>query len=272
MNHVTGNPIEPTVAELFDLRGRSALITGGSGYLGRSLSTALAEAGARVAIGSRDKFRAEQVASRLPCPARQDHCGVVLDYLSEPSIVAGAAAAAKKLGAIDILVNNGHAALNQDWRDVSYEQFTRQLANAGGYFLLSRIVRDQAVARGTPASIVMMGSMYGLVGSYPDSYTGISQASPVAYHTLKGGLHQMTRHLAVYWAADGVRVNAICPGPFPDPARASEAMVDRLRERVPLGRMGEPSELKGAVVFLSGSASSYMTGQLLVIDGGWTAW
>jgi len=117
----------------------------------------------------------------------------------------------------------------------------------------------------------MLGSMYALVGSYPDAYAGICQASSVAYHTLKGGIVQMTRHLAVYWAKDGVRVNTLTPGPFPAPT-APRAMVERLCTKSPMGRMGRPDELKGAVVFLASDASGYMTGQNVVIDGGWTAW
>ena len=121
------------------------------------------------------------------------------------------------------------------------------------------------------ASIIMLGSMYGSVGSYPDAYEGVSPASPVAYHTLKGGILQMTRHLAVYWASKGVRVNSLSPGPFPAPS-APRGMVQRLEKKSPMKRMGKPDELKGAVVFLASQASSYMTGQNLVIDGGWTAW
>ncbi len=114
-------------------------------------------------------------------------------------------------------------------------------------------------------------SMYGLVASYPDAYEDICPASPVAYHALKGGIIQMTRHLAVYWAKDRIRVNCLSPGPFPSD-RAPAAMVERLCTKSPLGRMGQPHELKGAVVLLASDASSYMTGQNLVIDGGWTAW
>src|SRR4029077_4481791 len=106
---------------------------------------------------------------------------------------------------------------------------------------------------------------------YPDAYADVADASPVAYHALKGGIVQMTRHLAVYWAKDGVRVNCLSPGPFPS-EKASREMGEGLIAKSPMGRMGRPDELKGAVVFLASSASSYMTGQNLVIDGGWTAW
>ena len=98
-----------------------------------------------------------------------------------------------------------------------------------------------------------------------------SVASPVAYHALKGGIVQMTRHLAVYWARDGVRVNCLSPGPFPSDNAPAE-LVTRLKEKSPMKRIGHPDELKGAIVFLASDASSYMTGQNLIIDGGWTAW
>jgi NAD(P)-dependent dehydrogenase (short-subunit alcohol dehydrogenase family) len=117
----------------------------------------------------------------------------------------------------------------------------------------------------------MIGSMYGVVGSYPEAYEGVVPASPVAYHALKGGIVHMTRHLGVYWAKDGVRVNCLSPGPFPGPA-ANATMVERLTTKSPMGRMGRPEELKGALVFLASEASSYVTGQNLLVDGGWTAW
>jgi gluconate 5-dehydrogenase len=117
----------------------------------------------------------------------------------------------------------------------------------------------------------MLGSMYGLVGSYPQAYESVGPASSVAYHTLKGGILQMTRHLAVYWAPDRVRVNALSPGPFPAPA-APTALVQRLVAHSPMRRIGQPHELKGAAVFLASDASSYVTGHNLVVDGGWTAW
>lgn len=151
------------------------------------------------------------------------------------------------------------------------EQFNRHMVNATGYFLLARQLRDHAVARGGGGSVVMIGSMYGVVGSYPEAYEGVSIASPVAYHALKGGIVHMTRHLAVYWAKDNVRVNCLSPGPFPPP-RIPEALVERLCAKSPMGRMGRPQELKGALVFLASPAASYMTGQNLIIDGGWTAW
>ena len=262
---------EPTVRSLFDLSGKTSLITGASGYLGRAMARALAEAGSRVVVTSRDVDRASDAANSLPDPGGLGHVGVVIDQMDHDSIQRGFAQAVEKTGRIDILVNNGNQAEAGDIADVTADEFNRQLANATGYFLLARMLRDHAVAQKRPASVIMLGSMYGMVGSYPDAYAGICPASPVGYHALKGGIIQMTRHLAVYWAGDGVRVNCLSPGPFPPP-RISEALVERLKTKSPMRRMGLPHELKGAVVFLASEASSYMTGQNLVIDGGWTSW
>lgn len=259
------------VQELLSLRGKTALITGATGHLGSAMATALAEAGARVIVSSRDRERAEEVVRHLPVEDGRRHEGIALDHLDEASIADGFSEAVERGGAVDILVNNGHAALGADWESVTAEQFSEHLTNATGYFLLARHFRDHVVARGGKGSLILLASMYGLVGSYPDAYAGVCPASPVAYHALKGGILQMARHLAVYWARDGVRVNALSPGPFPT-EKAPGTMVERLAGKSPMGRMGEPSELKGPIVFLASDASSYMTGQNLVIDGGWTAW
>ena len=262
---------QPTVHELFDLSGKVALVSGGSGHLGSAFANALAEAGAQVVVTSRDQQRANAAADSLPKVKAGNHLGVVLDQTQTDSIEQCFETAHQQLGPIDILVNNGHDPGASDWAQVSPEEFTKQLANATGYFLLARLVRNQAVERNASASVILIGSMYGVVGSYPDAYQGICPASPVAYHALKGGLIQMTRHLAVYWAKDRVRVNCLSPGPFPSPA-APQEMVKRLQQKSPLGRMGMPHEVKGALLLLASDAGSYITGQNLLVDGGWTAW
>lgn len=261
----------PTVQQLFDLTGRTALVTGASSPLGFAMASALAEAGARVIAASRDLKKASATASKLGGAEQGKHLPAAINQMNEPALQRGFASALKKAGSIDILVNNGHEVLAADWRTVTAAQFNRQLANQTGYFLLARLVRDHAVERKARASIIMLGSMYGQVGSYPEVYEGISNASPAAYQALKGGIIQLARHLAVYWARDGVRVNCLSPGPFPS-SSAPQQLVKRLKARSPMRRMGQPHELKGAIVFLASDATSYVTGHNLVVDGGWTAW
>jgi len=259
---------EPTVGRLFDLTGRTALVTGATGHLGSAFARGLAEAGARVVVSSRRLEAAREAASSLP---GEGHAAVALDYLDPPTIDAGFTAAVEAAGSVDILVNNGHAGDASDWTNVTAEAFNRQLSNATGYFLLSRKFREHVVERAAGGSIVMIGSMYGVVGSYPDAYEGVCPASPVPYHALKGGIVHMTRHLAAYWAKDGIRVNCLSPGPFPKSTAPAE-MVARLCAKSPMGRMGHPEELQGALLLLASDAGSYITGQNLLVDGGWTAW
>ena len=260
---------ETTIQQLFDMNGQTVLITGASGYLGRSMSRAFAEAGATVVCGSRDLSRAEAAAAALPGDG--PHFGVELDHMQEDSINSGFAAAVAAAGKVDVLINNGQQGHAMDVTDVTAEAFSQDLQNATGYFLLARKLRDHVASRSAAGSIVMIGSMYGVVGSYPDAYEDICTASPVQYHTLKGGIIHMTRHLAVYWAKDNVRVNCLSPGPFPSEA-APAGMVERLVKKSPMGRMGQPEELKGAALLLASPAGSYITGQNLLVDGGWTAW
>jgi gluconate 5-dehydrogenase len=262
---------ERNVLELFRLRGRVAVVTGGRGHLGSVLARALAEAGSRVIVTSRDAKRADAVARFLPNSSGEEHFGVALDQTDASSIDQCVEAVLHKAGQIDVLVNNAHEAISHDWETITSEEFSRHFANITGYFLLARHVRNQAVERGASASIVMLGSMYGVVGSYPDAYQGLGPASPAAYHALKGGIVHLTRHLAVYWAKDNVRVNCLSPGPFPSEA-ANPQMVERLAGKSPMGRMGKPHELKGALLLLASDAGSYITGQNLIVDGGWTAW
>src|SRR5688500_12654614 len=224
-----------TVQELFDLSGRVVLISGASGYLGTAMSHALADCGASAVASSRHPAKLQPLLRDLP-PARggPKHLAVAIDHMDPASAERGFNDAVSRAGRVDVLVNNGHEGLGADWRTVTPEQFTRQLANATGYFQLARMLRDHAVSRGAPGNVVMIGSMYGLVGSYPDAYEGVATASPAAYHTLKGGIIHMTRHLAVYWAKDRVRVNCLSPGPFPSDA-ANRDMVARLEKKVPMG-------------------------------------
>ena len=261
-----------TVQELFDLSGKVALVTGGTGYLGTAFGNALAEAGASVVISSRDQARGREAAEKLPSPGGAAHHAVELDQMDSGSLRGGFEAAVAAAGQVDILVNNGLDAEGKDLTEISFEEFARHQANNAGYFELARLLHDHAVQRAARGSVINLGSMYGQVGSYPDAYEGICSASSVAYHSLKGGTIHMTRHLGVYWAKDKVRVNCLSPGAFPNMSGAPADMVKRLEGKCPMGRMGEPTELKGAILFLASDASSYMTGQNLTIDGGWTAW
>ena len=171
----------------------------------------------------------------------------------------------KQVGQVDILVNNAYGGTAPDIDNATAEDFDNAYhTGVTAYFLLAREVVDHLRCRGAAGSIINIGSMYGVVASYPDAYADLPANSPPNYHGLKGGVVHLTRHLAVYWAKDNVRVNAISPGAFPS-QKVHDTMpdfVERLEQRVPMGRMGSPHELKGLVVLLASDAGSYLTGRI----------
>ncbi|MCX6044638.1 MAG: SDR family oxidoreductase [Chloroflexi bacterium] len=263
---------EKTVQELLNLQGKVVLLTGAAGWLGSAMSRALAEAGATLAVTSREAQRAQTFAASLPGAG---HIGLAFDQGDTDSIPGLVQQVVEQLGKIDILVNNAYGGAGPSIEKSTAEDFDRAYhVGVTAYFILARAVADHLRGRQAPGSIVNIASMYGVVASYPDAYVDLPVNSPPNYHGLKGGLVHLTRHLAVYWAKDKIRVNAISPGPFPTATTqaAQPEFIKRLEQKVPMGRMGDPAELKGLIVLLASDASSYITGQNILVDGGWTAW
>ena len=263
---------ERNVLDLFSLRGRVAIVTGACGWLGSAMSRALAEAGATMVVTSRDGEQAAQFAASLP---GEGHIGIGFEQGDTDTIPGFVADVVQRLGRVDVLINNAYGGTAPDIDNATAEDFDRSYhTGATAYFLLAREVTNHLRERGAPGSIVNIASMYGVVASYPTAYEGLPTNSPPNYHGLKGAVVHLTRHLAAYWAPYNIRVNAISPGPFPktDTITKLPEFIERLEQKVPLGRMGQPEELKGAVVLLASDAGSYITGQNLLVDGGWTAW
>lgn len=263
---------ERTIHDLFNLQGKVALLTGAAGWLGSAMSRALAEAGATLVVTSREADKAQAFAATLP---GSGHLGLGFDQGDTDTIPGFVEQLVERMGKIDILVNNAYGGTAPSIDTATAEDFDRAYhTGVTAYFLLARAVAHHLRSRGAPGSIINIASMYGVVASYPDAYTDLPVNSPPSYHGLKGGLVHLTRHLAVYWAKDRIRVNAIAPGPFPTDKTQSRlpGFIDRLDQKVPMGRMGRPEELKGLVVLLASDAGSYITGQNILVDGGWTAW
>ncbi len=263
---------EPTIQDLFNLQGKVAVLTGAAGWLGSAMSRALAEAGATVVVTSREADKIEAFAATLP---GSGHIGLGFDQGDTDSIPSFVEQVLAKTGKIDILVNNAYGSTAPSIDNATAEDFDKAYhVGVTAYFLLARAVANHLRSRQSPGSIINIASMYGVVASYPDAYTDLPVNSPPTYHGLKGGLVHLTRHLAVYWAKDNIRVNSISPGPFPT-AKTQNALpefIGRLEQKVPMGRMGRPEELKGLIVLLASEAGSYITGQNILVDGGWTAW
>lgn len=260
--------------KLFDLTGQTALVAGGGGYLGEAICRALGAHGAKVAVGDVSETPAQRTADAVAADGGRA-VAVRLDCAQEASIEEALDQAESALGPVTIVVNCAMAATGKTHDELSGEDWVACLkVTLVGEFLLSRAAARRMIRRQSPGSIVHFGSMYGIVSPDPRAYDEQVAVNPPDYGAAKAGVLQLTRYQAVLWGKDGIRVNAVVPGPFPNPKVQAEhpAFVQRLQQRVPLGRVGGSEEIAGAVVYLASPAASFVTGTALVVDGGWTAW
>jgi NAD(P)-dependent dehydrogenase (short-subunit alcohol dehydrogenase family) len=185
---------------------------------------------------------------------------------------------AGKAGRLDVLANCAAKCKTPEIDNISFDDLQFSFESASAFL----VTAQQAVIhmrRNGGGRIINIGSMYGHVTGYPDVYKDLMPPNPLPYQAAKAAVHHMTKYMAVYWAKDNIRVNAISPGPIPNPGKtgysenpAFRTFVERLSQRTPLGRVGKPEEFKGPAVFLASAASSFVTGQILFVDGGWTTW
>ena len=267
--------------EIFDLTGKVALITGGTGIQGSRISRALASFGANVLIADLCAERVDADARKIKRDFGTDAEGVVCDVSQPDQVEAMVAHAVNRFGQIDVLHNNA-ATKSKNPGDffVPFEDFSynvwRQImsVNLDGMFLVAQAVGKQMISQGK-GSIIQVSSTYGVVG--PDfgiyqgsEYMGYEITTPAAYSASKAAVIGLTRYLATYWADKGVRVNTLVPGGIE--SGQNETFQKNYSTRVPLGRMAKVDEMVGAVIFLASDTSSYMTGQMIVVDGGWSAW
>ena len=272
------------MSDLFSLKNKVAIVTGALGLLGKQHCIALAEAGADVVVTDVDGKGCEAFAVQLGLATSTQTMGIGADITQRASIEMLRDRVYEKHGAIDILVNNAAvndafenpaaAAEQSKFENYPYELWQKSLdVNVTGTFLCSQVIGGMMANRGR-GSIINIASTYGIVGPDQSLYakpdgTQSFYKSP-SYPTTKGAVIAFTRFLAAYWAKNGVRVNALSPGGVEN--GQDKTFIDNYSARTPLGRMAQPTDYKGALVFLASDASSYMTGANLVVDGGWTAW
>ena len=255
---------------LFSLRGHHALVTGASSGLGVECAHALALAGADVALIARRTDRVEKLAHELAHKYGSKAVGVGADVGVDADIDRALGAATRALGGeIDILVNNAGVSPTGRAENFKRESWDNAIAvNLTAPMVLSQRVARNLIAAKKPGRIINMVSIYATVAS------SVYRLS--AYAATKAGLANLTRQLAVEWAPYGILVNAIAPGWIPTEGTAGgiakAGNKERMEQFTPLGRLGTPEEIRGAVVFLASSASSYVTGAVLAVDGGYTAW
>jgi NAD(P)-dependent dehydrogenase (short-subunit alcohol dehydrogenase family) len=264
------------LASRFDLTGRVALVTGGAGALGTAISEALAEAGAITVIAGRNMVRGKALAAELG-ERGLEVLAVTLDLSDNESIQAAVDVVLQRFGRFDILVHNAVArfaykpevvaGLGVAPDTTAWEQ--AMCVNATGYFALTQLAIQQMRKQGY-GNIISIASIYGSLASDPHLYpSSRPERFRPDYYFAKAGVINFTRYLAVMFARFGIRANCISPGPIDTgPRPADQATL--LTQRIPLGKLGTPDDIKGAIVFLASDASSWMTGHDLVLDGGFT--
>jgi len=253
-----------TIQQLFDLKGRTALVTGGSRGLGLQIAHALGEAGARIMLSSRKASDLEEAAADLQS-AGIDARWIAADCAREDDIHQLADQTLERMGDVDILVNNAGAAWGAPAEDHPVEAWDKVMnLNVRGYFLLSQRIAKRSMIPRKSGRIVNIASIAGLGGNPPEMTT-------LAYNTSKGAVITFTQALAGEWGKYGINVNAICPGFFP--SRMTKGTLERLGEdklaaHAPLRRLGDDEDLKGTALLFASDAGKHITGQWLAVDGG----
>jgi NAD(P)-dependent dehydrogenase (short-subunit alcohol dehydrogenase family) len=267
--------------ELFSLANKVVVVTGGAGLLGQVFCQALVDVGAHVAIVDLNLESAETVAKRINKSEAQKVVAVGSDITSPESVTQMVANVVKQLGRIDVLVNNAASkgssldAFFESFEDYSLKTWREVMSvNIDGLFLVAQAVGKQMKKQGG-GSIIQTSSIYGVVA--PDQriyegseYNGRAINTPAVYSASKSAVNGLTNYLATYWASSKIRVNSLTPGGIA--SGQNSEFNKKYSNRVPLGRMGEATELVGALIYLASDASSYVTGQNLIVDGGLSAW
>lgn len=272
----------PAYRNLFDLSGKSAIVTGGLGILGRHFCAGLADFGAEVAVIDLDEAAAAGFAKEIAETYGVRSVGIGCDVSIEASVAAMVDRVVAAFGKIDVLHNNAAtkssdtAAFFAPFEDYDLKAWREVMAvNLDGMFLVASHAGKQMLLQGRGGSVIQTASIYGLVA--PDQriyegseYMGRAINTPAVYSASKAGVIGLTRYLAAYWAGKGIRVNSITPGGAESGQNAT--FKANYSARVPMGRMAQPHEMVGALVYLASDASSYVTGQNMTVDGGLSAW
>jgi gluconate 5-dehydrogenase len=263
-----------SLQQLLSLRDRTAIVTGGAGYLGTAICETLAELGANLVIASRDQAKCQKKCEEIVrlTGGSIRAVGLELDVLKKGSAPKFLDQVHEHFKAIDILVNNAWSGNKNSWESINDEDWDHDINMS-----LSSVFRMTKSAfpdlKSTRGVILNVASMYGHIGPDYRIYDGKEFANPPSYGAAKAGVIQFTKYLASFLSPHGIRVNALSPGAYPHPAtQRHEGFMQRLASKNPLNRIGQPEDLKGAVALLCSDGGAYITGQNICVDGGWAIW
>jgi NAD(P)-dependent dehydrogenase (short-subunit alcohol dehydrogenase family) len=256
--------------EKFSLKGKNAVIVGGAGLIGREIVAACAQAGAVCVIAEADEPASRIVAEALgahACRVRYSH----FDISDIKNLERNIGALNADIGGIDIWVNSSYPR-TRDWPqkndDITHESWQKNIdMHLNGYCLSTKYAADTMREKG--GAIINFGSIYGVTGGDYTVYEGTEMTMPAAYAAIKGGIVNADRSYASYYGKYNIRINTVCPGGVFN--GQNETFVKNYEKRTPLRRMAQPEEIASAVLFLSSDAASYITGAVVMVDGGWTA-
>lgn len=273
---------EISYRDLFDLRGKVAVVTGGAGILGQHFCAGLAESGATVVVVDLQEDKAQELAQALRVRYKAQTIGIGCDVSNPRAVQAMVARVVSEHGEINVLHNNAAGksddldAFFAPFEEYSLDQWRKIMAvNLDGMFLVAQAVGKQMVAQGKGGSIIQTASIYGLMAPdhriYEGSlYLGRQINTPAVYTASKAAVIGLTKHLATYWADKGIRVNTLTPGGTE--SGQNDEFNRRYSARIPMNRMASAHEMVGALLYLASDASSYVTGQNIIVDGGLNAW
>jgi NAD(P)-dependent dehydrogenase (short-subunit alcohol dehydrogenase family) len=274
--------MEKSYKQSFELKGKTALVTGAVGILGKKFCMGLAENGANIVVVDLNLELVNQFAMQLEETYNVKTLGIQCNISDQSEVLEMVRNAVEVMGEINILHNNAASkssdlkAFFAPFEEYSLEQWREVMSvNLDGVFLVAKEVGKQMIQQGTGGSIIQMSSIYGIMAPdhriYDGSmYMNMQINSPAVYSASKAGVVGLTKYLATYWSQHGIRVNCITPGGVE--SGQNEVFKNKYSARIPMGRMAKSDEMVGALLYLASDASSYVTGQNIIIDGGLSAW
>ncbi len=268
---------EDQYKDIFSLKGKTAVVTGGIGILGKSFCAGLASFGANVVVIDLDEKKVLSFAKELKRKYGTDSMGVSCDVTSPDDVSKSIDKIIDTYEFIDILLNNAQGdTVAKDFEDCSLEDWrVTSSVNEEGYFLMAQAVGNSMIAKDNGGSIIQTSSIYGILGPDHRVYEGATMdgkqmGTRAVYSFSKAGGIGLTKYLATYWADKNIRVNTLTPGGVEN--GQNKRFIEQYSNRVPLGRMAKKDDLVGALIFLASDASSYVTGQNIIVDGGLQSW